>query len=103
MELQESLAPLYYLYGTTLLYSVEESDVMMAKGGGNAAADVELEPVEPRGEEEGEEAAVAVDPAEDLQIAWENLDLARSIVSRFVEDDNPLTPEQRTDLLLDLT
>ena len=66
MELQESLAPLYYVYGTTLLYSVAKSDVMMAKGGGNAAADVELEPVEPRGEEEGEEAAVAVDPAEDL-------------------------------------
>lgn len=33
IELHESLAPLYYLYGTTLLYSVEESDVMMANGG----------------------------------------------------------------------
>ena len=44
-------------------------------------------------------------PAEDLQIAWENLDLARSIVSPLVEDDDddaPLTPERRTDLLLDL-
>ena len=37
MELHESLAPLYYLYGTTLLCSVEESDVMMAAGNaGNA-------------------------------------------------------------------
>ena len=46
-------------------------------------------------------------PAEDLQIAWENLDLARSIVSRLVEEDDdddnsPLTPKRRTDLLLDL-
>ena len=31
-ELHESLGPLYYLYGTTLLYAVEESDAMMAAG-----------------------------------------------------------------------
>ena len=32
-ELHEALGSLYYLYGTTLLYSVEESDVMMNGGG----------------------------------------------------------------------
>ena len=53
----------------------------------------------------GEEAAPAVDPAEDLQIAWENLDLARSIVSRLAgaEDEGPApAPGRRTGLLLDL-
>ena len=53
----------------------------------------------------GEEAAPAIDPAEDLQIAWENLDLARSIVSRLAgaEDEGPApAPGQRTGLLLDL-
>lgn len=45
-ELHESLAPLYYLYGTTLLYSVEESDVMMASSGsgGEAVGDIEVSP-----------------------------------------------------------
>lgn len=28
-DMHPALAPLYYLYGTTLLYLVEESDVMM--------------------------------------------------------------------------
>ena len=52
-ELHESLAPLYYLYGTTLLYSVEEgtagdsmSSVMTARGesgpGQEGAEDLEI-------------------------------------------------------------
>eukprot|EP00584_Thalassiosira_punctigera_P009204 CAMPEP_0172533800 /NCGR_PEP_ID=MMETSP1067-20121228/6380_1 /TAXON_ID=265564 ORGANISM="Thalassiosira punctigera, Strain Tpunct2005C2" /NCGR_SAMPLE_ID=MMETSP1067 /ASSEMBLY_ACC=CAM_ASM_000444 /LENGTH=575 /DNA_ID=CAMNT_0013318497 /DNA_START=84 /DNA_END=1811 /DNA_ORIENTATION=+ len=100
IELHESLAPLYYLYGTTLLYSVEESDVMMASNQrGGTPADMEVdgsersddggEGNEPDDDEvgggrEAEVAPIAADPAEDLQIAWENLDLARSIVSRLV-------------------
>lgn len=115
IELHESLAPLYYLYGTTLLYSVEESDVMMeANAGGNrqqqqnqegddGAAEQEYFQVAPENDEEEEdqssgeeeedyeeggqdEAAPTTvsDSAEDMQIAWENLDLARSIVSRLV-------------------
>ena len=120
IDLHESLAPLHYLYGTTLLYSVEESDVMMApdtggnpqhhqqsQGGDDGAAEqdyfevaseedeeVEQAPKEVEEEEDYEEneeggqdeAAPAVaDAAEDMQIAWENLDLARSIVSKLVE------------------
>ncbi|KAL9187242.1 hypothetical protein ACHAXT_001345 [Thalassiosira profunda] len=107
LEMHESLAPLHYLYGTTLLYSVEESDVMMANGqmaaaGGAPTGDIEVndgeagnddgapagkaaEGGEGEGGEEGEEAAAVADPAEDLQIAWENLDLARTIISRLVE------------------
>ena len=106
IELHESLAPLYYLYGTTLLYSVEESDVMMAndqtKVNGAAAADIDVPPEDEKvgaeqsvnggyGEEEddGGEVQEVSDPTEDLQIAWENLDLARSIVTRLVEDFKP--------------
>ncbi|KAL3816670.1 hypothetical protein ACHAXA_003860 [Cyclostephanos tholiformis] len=123
-ELHESLAPLYYLYGTTLLYSVEESDDMMADDGGggkvrgeegemNGAAaattttttpgdgeddddddddDDEDEVEDERGcgvgevaDDDGTVRAVA-DPAMDLEVAWENLDLARAIVTRLVDD-----------------
>eukprot|EP00562_Extubocellulus_spinifer_P005715 CAMPEP_0178532616 /NCGR_PEP_ID=MMETSP0696-20121128/34060_1 /TAXON_ID=265572 /ORGANISM="Extubocellulus spinifer, Strain CCMP396" /LENGTH=681 /DNA_ID=CAMNT_0020164607 /DNA_START=95 /DNA_END=2140 /DNA_ORIENTATION=+ len=78
-ECHEALAPLYYLYGTTLLYSVEESDDMMnhqqqqaATGGGGEGAGMPSEEM-----------------AEDIQIAWENLDLARSImVDRVVGEDD---------------
>ena len=108
IELHESLAPLYYLYGTTLLYSVEESDVMMANdqtkinGAAAATADIDVPPEDEKvgaeqsvnggyGEEEddGGEVQEVSDPTEDLQIAWENLDLARSIVTRLVEDFKP--------------
>ena len=152
IELHESLAPLYYLYGTTLLYSVEESDVMMASGTGTSGAggeekqevevgDIQVE-VPPETEtndnhadgnenenqgspeEEDDDAPPAADTAEDLQIAWENLDLARSIVSHLAQDFHPQSessnlnpiklkstlskshtnynPEQQSDLLLDL-
>ncbi len=116
IDLHESLAPLHYLYGTTLLYSVEESDVMMApdtgsnlqqqpQGGDDGAAEQDNFEVVPEEDEEEDqapeveeedyedneeggqdEAAPTVeDAAEDMQIAWENLDLARSIVSKLVE------------------
>ena len=68
-ELHPALAPLHYLYGTTLLYSVEESDDMV--NGAAAAAGAQ-------GGAQG--SAGSEEMAEDLQIAWENLDLARTIV-----------------------
>ena len=64
-ELHPSLAPLHYLYGTTLLYSVEESDDMV-----NSAA----------AEAQGAGAGPNEEMTEDLEIAWENLDLARTIM-----------------------
>lgn len=41
------------------------------------------------GQPEEDDAPAAIDTAEDLQNAWENLDLARSIVSQLVQDFHP--------------
>lgn len=75
-ELHESLAPLYYLYGTTLLYSVEESrdnpeDGVVTAGSGGGG-----------------------DSAEDIQIAWENLESARSILTRMIDVDDRVVASQ---------
>jgi hypothetical protein len=56
-DLHPALGPLYYLYGTTLLYSVEESQV--------DDANVMMNPN--HGSEEGDQEE---DQAGDLQIAW---------------------------------
>lgn len=66
-DLHESLAPLYYMYGTTLLYSIEESQdtaeaSVMAQGGDEAAGD--------------------------LQIAWENLESARNVLTKLSCDSD---------------
>mmetsp|Transcript_27467 Transcript_27467/g.38651 ORF Transcript_27467/g.38651 Transcript_27467/m.38651 type:complete len:546 (-) Transcript_27467:107-1744(-) len=66
-ETHESLAPLQYLYGTTLLYSVEETD---------SSADPMVQ--------QQQEQADNEEQADDLQIAWENLESARHIVSELV-------------------
>ena len=64
-ELHPSLAPLHYLYGTTLLYSVEESDDMVNSAAASA---------------QGAGTGPNEEMTEDLEIAWENLDLARTIM-----------------------
>jgi len=61
-SLHESLAPLYYLYGTTLLYSIEEStDNLQQQQSGSDEED-----------------------ADDSQIAWENLETARLILDKMI-------------------
>ncbi|KAL3799575.1 hypothetical protein HJC23_008702 [Cyclotella cryptica] len=133
IDLHPALAPLYYLYGTTLLYSVEESEVMMNGDGDKDSQDQEVgdykeennenndEENEASNQQDEEDEPAAADPAEDLQIAWENLDIARAILSRLVEnfdptntnnsmkahksesfDDISYTPEEQCELLLDL-
>ena len=105
-ELHESLAPLYYLYGTTLLYSVEESDVMMADKSGVGQEEINVGGVEQEGqgeqdrehhnendynndnEELEDECPISSAQATDgdLQIAWENLETARNIVNCMISD-----------------
>mmetsp|Transcript_10001 Transcript_10001/g.12690 ORF Transcript_10001/g.12690 Transcript_10001/m.12690 type:complete len:558 (+) Transcript_10001:67-1740(+) len=88
-EMHESVAPLYYLYGTTLLYSIEESQenpensMLTAEGQSNGGGE---------------------DTAGDLQIAWENLETARNIMTRYISDgnNNSMSPDEKEVLMLDL-
>jgi hypothetical protein len=141
IDLHESLAPLHYLYGTTLLYSLEEAkdDGMMGGGGegtvlstGGIVVPSSEEPLDKHqkdddndedddGDDDAKPAATAVgmitnpwahlpstqpppgngddndnheddgnnnndtpDDAEDIQIAWENLEAARTIVEEMI-------------------
>jgi tetratricopeptide (TPR) repeat protein len=69
----EALAPLYYLYGTTLLYSMEESDDSL------------------------QAPTTAEDEADDSQIAWENLETAR-IILESMKETTKLTEKRQLDL-----
>jgi len=71
-DLFPPLAPIYYLYGTALLYTVEEaSDTQVSSEGG------------------GKEVA------EDLEIAWENLETARAILGGAFDVQEPLDEGER--------
>jgi hypothetical protein len=70
------MAPLYYLYGTILLHSFEEStDVAAMNQGGDDEEDLD-----------------------DLQIAWENLETARRITQLIVDNATTSIPEIQLDL-----
>lgn len=120
-EMNPSLAPLYYEYGNSLLYNAEESGAVFgdaitdaeqkkkamaiveakingqaaAAGGGSAgggAAGANAEEGEGGGAGTGQEAPSPDQEAEeDLEIAWENLEMARRIYSEL-----ELTEEIRT-------
>jgi len=95
--LHESMAPFHYLYGTTLLYSIEESvdpNQQMTNpttgsnepDGGSGG--------QPPPEEGGADEHQAV---EDLQIAWENLETARTILAQLVQE-HPDSAKLQADL-----
>ena len=68
--LHECMAPFYYLYGTTLLYSIEESTSL------------------------GPQSETDEVDADDLQISWENLETSRHIIAKMCEavpNDDKLT------------
>ena len=73
VELHESLGPLYYLYGTTLLYSVEESDAMMAAGAPAVGS---------TGSGGGEEGEPSSGPA-DVEVGSHEEGEVRPVVRRF--------------------
>jgi tetratricopeptide (TPR) repeat protein len=84
ISLHESLAPFHYLYGTTLLYSIEESNDQAMTTSGDGETD-------PNDENPDLEEA-----ADDMQIAWENLEAARTIL------ENMMTSNKSDKLKLDL-
>jgi tetratricopeptide (TPR) repeat protein len=139
--LHESMAPFHYLYGTTLLYSIEESNdsqeqvTMMGNGDATANANATVEPDHQHQEEEEAASVPAVasaaaaaapsdqpdgndndnqgqgptdeDNADDMQIAWENLEAARTIVELLLSHGTTLSSddnENRTNKIkLDLS
>lgn len=126
-DLHESMAPFHYLYGTTLLYSIEESnDTQMTVA--QTEDDVVVDAEAPQEEEEPEDDSAEaknndetsssndkkddddnknnnepVEPnVEDMEIAWENLDTARNIVQLMLSDAKERTETQLAKLQLDL-
>jgi hypothetical protein len=97
-EMHECIAPLYYLYGTTLLYSIEESQENPENS--LMASQVQQEQQQQEG---------GGDSAGDLEIAWENLETARSILSRCcgnegesTSSDDKLSVEEKEERTMDL-
>ncbi len=96
-EFNVALAPLYYLYGTTLLYSVEENDALISPPPQDQLVTEQQqqqqleENEEARGEESSENQLQQQhqEMAEDIQVAWENLDLARTILHRVLDNILP--------------
>jgi hypothetical protein len=120
IEFNGSVAPFHYLYGTTLLYSLEEAKEDGQDNGGmtvennssinsasaSAAAENNNTPMAQMlsslssdqgggggggGAEQQEQQQPDVDFAEDIQIAWENLDLARNIIQKMIGEGNVLS------------
>jgi tetratricopeptide (TPR) repeat protein len=92
-ELHECMAPFHYLYGTTLLYSIEESnDTQMTVGDSTNASASAASAGEEQQQEQQQEQPQASNPAidaDDMEIAWENLEAARNILDLLLAQDMP--------------
>ena len=90
VDLHKIIAPFHYLNGITLLYSIEESNDTQATVSG-AAQQTTLVPAAAAAstpqEEEKEAPADAADNADDMHIAWENLEVAQTIVKELLTQD----------------
>jgi tetratricopeptide (TPR) repeat protein len=114
VDLHESIAPFHYMYGTTLLYSIEESNDTQVTVDGAAqqtqttevpeAAAASAAPQEAEQEEAApaEAAAADNDNADDMHIAWENLEVARTIVEELLVQDDTISQTFKSKLQLDL-
>ena len=96
VEVHEALAPLYYLYGSTLLYSVEESEDLVNVNADGSVADGNAED-----NAANDYMDAQLQQAEDLQIAWENLDLARTIMQRMDVEAGSRSQRENQALVLD--
>lgn len=93
----ESMAPFHYLYGTTLLYSIEEESTdgshhhqpVTTVEGRSAGRNYSEEQGTTAGDGDGGNNGNGEDeeePVEDMEIAWENLDTARTILERLLQE-----------------
>jgi tetratricopeptide (TPR) repeat protein len=126
-SLHESLAPFHYLYGTTLLYSIEESNdglqqpltTMEGHHQQQSGGDTEVAATMIGDDDEDDDDEAVHIPydgntnitggvddddnddqpviVEDMEIAWENLDTARMIVEQMLHN-NPTCNQLRTDM-----
>lgn len=111
-DFHESIAPYHYLYGTTLLYSIEESndtqvtvDTQATSSPDQVVAATPADGDDTRAilPEKAREANAVNRPTEitdDMEIAWENLEAARNIVERMLAEDG-ITGERKSKLQLD--
>lgn len=84
-ELHESLGPLYYLYGSTLLYSVEENtdDAMIQQQKQTQLEYGHSDSIPASVDTTKTPGPINEQAAEDIQIAWENLESARTILENM--------------------
>ena len=110
VDLHESIAPFHYMYGTTLLYSIEESNdtQVTVDTATQTVAAAEAPPAAataaaaPDGAPQPEDApAVSSENADDMNIAWENLEVARTIVEGLLTQDT-VNKTSKSKLQLDL-
>ena len=94
----ESMAPLHYLYATTLLYQIEESSsesamtTMTAPPPAASSSD--------NGSDDSNPPSVNETHAEDIEIAWENFETARMIMESMLTSNG--TAEDMEQIKLDL-
>jgi tetratricopeptide (TPR) repeat protein len=111
-DLHECMAPFHYLYGTTLLYSIEEStdtQLTTTVGDTNTASGPEEEEeasvpaaAASAAQEEQDSPPPPAENADDMEIAWENLEAARNILEGMLTSDNKISQEFKSKLQLDL-
>jgi hypothetical protein len=112
VDVHPSMAPYYYLYGTALLYKVEEQDLNSGAVGGGAVADAaassppsafgggnDNDDDDEEGQEyyNGEDEDDAADKVEDLQVAWEFLESARGLLEKLIATTAPAEEGGRAD------
>jgi tetratricopeptide (TPR) repeat protein len=100
-SLHESMAPFHYLYGTTLLYSIEESNdtstmqepLTTVEAAANDDEGNETVPTDNENDDAPEAPSV-----EDMEIAWEHLETARTILEHMMNCKNVVSDALRADL-----
>jgi|UniRef100_A0A8J9SYD2 tetratricopeptide (TPR) repeat protein len=98
LALHPAMAPFHYLYGTTLLYSIEESTDTQAMAMPHASAEQEPQGGDTNGPNDGQHTDLPTEEvADEMQIAYENLEAARVIVEAL-----RLSQPENTKLQLDL-
>jgi hypothetical protein len=121
-DVHPALAPLHYLYGTTLLYSLEEAKDDNGQDMATMTTAILPQDVDDNDPSNSvsnhnnnnpcahlpessspflaEPATVVSDDAEDMEIAWENFEVARHIIETMISSQPPFGVTMQTKLKL---